>query len=101
MDFLQRKPTRSAKFICADGEIVWDGIRNKVKIFKGDGGSEQMLYDQFSVSIEGTYEIELAEFLHHCFERTPSQDQIVHGQKVMKLIDQLRQSITTNRTVRT
>lgn len=101
MDFLQRKPTRSAKFICADGEIVWDGIRNKVEIFKGDDGSEQMLYDQFSVSIEGTYEVELAEFLHHCFEGTPSQDQIVHGQKVMKLIDQLRQSITTNRTVRT
>lgn len=63
LDFLQRSPTRTCKFIGDKGTLVWNGITDQIELFSVDEGAWQHIDSHTQPDRNAMYVDELRHFL--------------------------------------
>jgi predicted dehydrogenase len=97
LDFLQRVPHRSCRFIGAEGTLVWDAAAGSIDIGRSGGAWERTCHPM--ADRNAMYLEELADFLSLVrggASRLPSLDE---GRGVLAVVDAARKSMQSNQTV--
>jgi predicted dehydrogenase len=93
LDFLQRSPSRTCKFIGSEGTLVWDGIADTIDTYPC-GASEWSRVEVPPVPDKnGMYLAELSHFLHAVERRSVPSINGVQGLAVLRIIEAAKESI--------
>lgn len=97
LDFLQRAPHRSCRFIGSEGTIIWDAIENSVRIYcasrRGWECKKYSSYDHNKMYVD-----ELSEFIIKTADssRLPG---VTEAYNVLAIIEAAKTSMSTDRAV--
>ena len=99
LDFMQRAPHRSCRFIGSEGTLVWDAMRDSVEAYEAASGNWTQLPVRSLSDRNQMYVSELQHFLD-CIERgsRPMVDG-TDGLNTLVIVDAAKRSIACNSTV--
>lgn len=93
LDFLQRSPSRTCKFIGSEGTLVWDGIADTVETYRSALGEWSRIEVPTVPDKNGMYLAELAHFLRAVEERSVPCIDGVQGLAVLRIVEAAKESI--------
>lgn len=99
LDFLQRAPQRSCRFVGSDGTLVWNGLEDKIALYRAATGS----WEQFDYPLADRNQMyldELSEFLRLADGPPSSICSVAQGLDVMAVVEAARASMLTQQTVK-
>lgn len=91
LDFLQRTTSRSCKFICAYGTLVWNVAANEVFVLH-PGGSREVLFSDPDYDRNDMYLQEMARFSRVAAGDLSPDVGLEHAIAVLRLIERLKAS---------
>jgi predicted dehydrogenase len=98
LDFLQRAPTRSCKFIGTRGTLIWNGITDSIELFRADAPGWECI-DTFSLSDRNQmYVDELAHFLDCAATGSAPLIDGRQGLDVLAIVEAARESMDNGKT---
>lgn len=99
LDFLQRAPSRTCKFIGTEGTLVWDGIAETIAVYHA--GTRQWSRTELPAEPDrnAMYLEELARFLDAVERRAPVDIDGAQGLQVLRIVEAAKRSIATRRAV--
>lgn len=93
LDFLQRSPSRSCKFIGDQGTLVWNGITDRIDVFSAEAGAWQHIDGHAQADRNGMYLAELRHFLDCAHRREPALCDGAQGYDVLAIVEAARASM--------
>jgi predicted dehydrogenase len=98
LDFIQRSPNRSCRFIGTLGTLVWNGIENSVKIFDAASGrwTNRTFADQDRNEM---YLAEIIDFLSSTNPNTTKLPSLPDAYNVMAIIEAARESMKLGKQI--
>lgn len=99
LDFVQRAPHRSCRFIGSKGTLVWNAISDSVDLFQVASGT----WEHLSFAMEDRNQMyldELAEFLSLSEGIESRLPNLADGYNVLAIVEAAKQSIASNKVVR-
>lgn len=93
LDFLQRSPSRSCKFIGDQGTLVWNGITDRIDLFSAGEGTWKHIDNQAQSDRNGMYLAELRHFLNCSRRQEPVLCDGVQGYDVLAIVEAARASM--------
>lgn len=99
LDFLQRAPARSCKFIGELGTLVWNGIADDIDLFYVGGPGWEKIYSYAQPERNKMYLDELRHFLDCIHKKQPAICDGVQGYDVLTIVEAAKTSIQTGRSV--
>lgn len=100
LDFLQRTPTRSCKFIGDKGTLVWNGITDRIELFCIDNGVWQPINAFVQTDRNQMYLDELRHFLDCARGQLPPMCTGVAGYDVLAIVEAAKIAMQNGSTVR-
>lgn len=99
LDFLQRAPARSCKFIGSEGTLIWDGIAETVAIYRADARQWSLTTLPAVPDKNGMYLDELAHFLDAVEHGYPVDVDAGQGLQVLRIVEAAKRSIAKRAAV--
>jgi predicted dehydrogenase len=100
LDFLQRSPTRSCKFIGENGTIIWNGITDSLDLFRAESG----VWERIDGFVQSDRNQMYLDELSHFFDCLGGRQKLivdgVQGYDVLAIVDAAKASIESNSTVK-
>ncbi|RXZ33736.1 gfo/Idh/MocA family oxidoreductase [Oxalobacteraceae bacterium CAVE-383] len=100
LDFLQRAPARSCKFIGKLGTLIWNGITDSVDVFLSETGQWCQIDTEIQSDRNQMYIDELAHFLDGAQATNPIASDMAQGRDVLTIIEAAKMSMASNTTVK-
>jgi predicted dehydrogenase len=95
LDFLQRAPSRAAKFVGSNGTILWDGIDQMVTMVGSDGARKQVYAPEAGADRNAMYLREITCFLDVVEGSGEVPIGLDQGRDVMAIIDAAQRSLVS------
>jgi predicted dehydrogenase len=100
LDFLQRSPTRTCKFIGERGTLVWNGITDRLDLFDAEKGVWEHIETFVQPDRNQMYLDELTHFLDCLSTRQAAMVDGLQGYDVLAIVEAAKASIENNSTVK-
>ena len=97
LDFYRRLPKRECRVQTANGELVWDALKQSVQWTTSSGQSTEKLFPQDK---DYLFRRQMLHFFDCVQGVTQPLVSIVHGIQVMRMVDAVRQSHSSGRIVK-
>ena len=91
MDFIRHDQTRTCTVIGSDGSIRWNGVKNKVELWKINGRKWETIY-QDKIDDGGSYKAQLESFFSTIIDNKKPKITIQDGIEALKVIQAARSS---------
>jgi predicted dehydrogenase len=93
LDFLQRAPARTCKFVGDKGTLVWNGITDRIELFSAAEGAWQHIDGHAQPDRNDMYLDELRHFLNCARKREPPLCDGAQGYDVLAIVEAARASM--------
>lgn len=97
LDFIQHKQTRNCKVIGSEGNLVWDGFENTISSYRFDAQEKSKVMKSYGN--EDTYKKQAIHFIRCMQNKEKPRIDIFAGLDVMKIIDAIKISSESGRTI--
>lgn len=99
LDFLQRSPSRTCKFIGAEGTLVWNGIADCIELYRSADGQWSRIEVPAVPDKNGMYLDELSHFLEAVERREVPSIDGAQGLAVLRIVEAAKESIIRREAV--
>jgi predicted dehydrogenase len=93
LDFLQRSPSRTCKFIGSEGTLVWNGIADVIDVYRSANGQWSRIEVPAVPDKNTMYLDELSHFLQAVERRSVPCIDGAQGIAVLRIVEAVRESI--------
>ncbi len=95
LNMLEKPASRFCKIIAEKGTLLWDGIRNEVRLYTADNAGGELLYRGIHKDRNTMFEAQLRHFIDCIENRKPPLVDISHAKQVLKFSIECKESMNS------